>query len=93
MEQRSGQRNILDYLEKKDLLARWLSDKSYLIELNTDDIIDLRGFAYDGSRRHKTFKGEAALNILKEIAREEYVYEQRLGKDTKERKASTEEDN
>ena len=70
MERRSGQRSILDYLESTDLLGRWLTDRSYLIELNNDDIIELRGFALDGEYDKSIYRGEEALNILKEIARE-----------------------
>jgi len=91
MERRSGQRSILDYLESTDLLARWLKDRSYLIELNNDDIIELRGFALDGEYDKSIYRGEEALNILKEIAREEYVYERRINADNEERETETEE--
>jgi len=91
MEQRSGQRNILDYLGNMDLLGRWLQDKSYLIELNTNDIIEIRGFALEGDSKIRTYKGEEALQILKNIAQEEYVYECRINADNEKRKAEAKE--
>jgi hypothetical protein len=88
MERRSGQRNILDYLENMDLLSQWLHDNVYLIELSRDEIIDIRGFPIDHKKR---YYGHEALNILKQIAQEEYVYECRLIEDCKNAKAKEEE--
>lgn len=88
MERRSGHRNILDYLENMDLLARWLQDNYYLIELSREEIIDLRGFPIDHKRK---YIGHEALNILKQIAQEEYVHECRLIEDCKKRETEKEE--
>jgi len=87
MERRSGQRNTLDYLENMDLLSQWLRDNVYLIELSRDEVIDLRGFAIDNKKK---YIGHEALNILKQIAKEEYVYECRLIEDRKKREAEEE---
>ena len=87
MERRSGHRNILDYLENMDLLARWLKDNYYLIELSREEVIDLRGFPIDHKKR---YYGDEALNILKQIAKEEYVYECRLIEDCKNAEAEEE---